>query len=187
MARYDEPGRDAPDFTPVPVRYRHDGWTPQRQKAFIEKLAETACVEEAARRVGMTPQSARALRRRSDASLFRDAWEAALSYSSIHLVEESAMKRSIHGVARPIFFHGEQVGEWRYFDERLTIWLLRYRHPRRYGAWRDQHPPAADPAEDTEAEHLDWLLNEFDEQIMEEKAEDDSATDDGGNAFPSRE
>lgn len=25
-----------PDFAPVPRRYRHDGWTPERQKAFIE-------------------------------------------------------------------------------------------------------------------------------------------------------
>ncbi|HEX2763027.1 MAG TPA: hypothetical protein VHM92_04155 [Allosphingosinicella sp.] len=28
-------------FTPVPRRYRHDGWTPERQVAFIEALADT--------------------------------------------------------------------------------------------------------------------------------------------------
>jgi len=27
-----------PDFTPVPRKYRHDGWTPERQKAFIAVL-----------------------------------------------------------------------------------------------------------------------------------------------------
>lgn len=45
-------------FTPVPLRARHDGWTADKQIAFIEALAETACVEEACRRVGMTAQSA---------------------------------------------------------------------------------------------------------------------------------
>ncbi len=34
-----------PDFAPVPRRYRHDGWTPERQKAFIEALAETIAGE----------------------------------------------------------------------------------------------------------------------------------------------
>ena len=39
-------------FTPAQLRPRHDGWTAQRQIAFVEALAETACVEEACRRVG---------------------------------------------------------------------------------------------------------------------------------------
>jgi len=25
-----------PDFTPVPRKYRHDGWTPERQRVFSE-------------------------------------------------------------------------------------------------------------------------------------------------------
>lgn len=41
-------GAPIPDFTPVPRRYRHDGWTPERQKAFIEALADTGCVTRAA-------------------------------------------------------------------------------------------------------------------------------------------
>ena len=28
-------------FTPVPVRHRNDGWTVEKQYAFIEALAET--------------------------------------------------------------------------------------------------------------------------------------------------
>lgn len=34
-------------FTPVPLPQRHDGSTGERQIAFIEALAETACVEDA--------------------------------------------------------------------------------------------------------------------------------------------
>lgn len=37
-----------PEFTPVPSKPRHDGWTPERQKAFIEALADTGSVSRAA-------------------------------------------------------------------------------------------------------------------------------------------
>ena len=31
-----------PDFDAVPRKHRHDGWTPERQRAFIEALADTS-------------------------------------------------------------------------------------------------------------------------------------------------
>ena len=37
-----------PPFTPVPRKPRHDGWTPERQRAFIEALADTGSVTRAA-------------------------------------------------------------------------------------------------------------------------------------------
>ena len=123
-------------FGPVPVRYRHDGWLPDRQQAFIETLADTGCVETAARSVGMTRNSAYALRRRTDAQAFRLAWDAATD-SAITRLADAALARAIDGVAVPVFHAGEQVGERRYFDERLTMFLLRYRDPVRYGKWRD--------------------------------------------------
>jgi hypothetical protein len=47
-----------------------------------------------------------------------------------------------------VFYKGEQVGERRHYDERLTMFMLRYRDPVRYGAWLDkmearQHPDGA--------------------------------------------
>lgn len=126
-------------FEPVPVRPRHDGWTAKKQIAFIEALAETCCVEDAARRVGMSDTSAYALRRRSCAWSFRRAWDAAMDYSA-HLLVPAAYGRSLKGVPRPIFHKGEQVGEWRHFDERLTMFLLRTRFPHRFGKWIDQAP-----------------------------------------------
>ena len=46
-------GDDPLDFDPVPLRYRRDGWTPDKQELFIRALAETCCVEDACRRVKM--------------------------------------------------------------------------------------------------------------------------------------
>ena len=126
-----------PDFPPVPVRYRYDGWTPDKQLEFIGRLADCGCVEEAARAVGMSRATAYALRRRADAQAFRLAWDAALD-TAVARLDEAALSRAIHGVPVPIFHGGQQVGERRHFDERLTMFLLRYRDPCRYGKWRDQ-------------------------------------------------
>jgi hypothetical protein len=125
------------DFPPVPVRYRYDGWTPDKQLEFVGRLADCGCVEEAASAVGMSRNSAYALRRRPDAQAFRLAWDAALD-NAVARLNDAAMARAIKGVPVPIFHGGEQVGERRHFDERLTMFLLRYRDPVRYGKWIDQ-------------------------------------------------
>jgi len=134
----DDPSRDpALDFLPVGVRYRYDGWTPDKQVRFIERLADCGCVEEAVRSVGMSRNSAYALRRRDDAQAFRLAWDAAMD-AAVQRLSDAAMARAINGVPVPIFQGGEQVGERRHFDERLTMFLLRYRDPARYGKWLDR-------------------------------------------------
>ena len=124
-------------FEPVPLRYRHDGWTPDKQLEFIQRLAECGCVEEACRLVGMSRESAYELRRRHDAKAFRLAWAAAKDVM-VERLDDAAMSRAINGVPVPIFHNGEQVGERRHFDERLTMFLLRYRDPVRYGRWVDR-------------------------------------------------
>ena len=124
-------------FNTVPIRPRHDGWSADRQIAFIEALAESGCVDEACGRVGLSTSSAYALKRRPDALSFRQAWEHALDYA-VDRLSDAAFGRALNGVARPIMHRGEQVGERRYYDERLTQFLLRYRDPLRYGVWRDR-------------------------------------------------
>ncbi len=101
--------------------------------------------DEACRRVGMSDTSAYALRRKPCGASFRRGWDAAMD-CQVHRVEQSAIERSINGVPRPIFYKGEQVGEWRYYDERLTMFLLRSRRPARYGKWMDRML-APDPEE----------------------------------------
>jgi hypothetical protein len=123
-------------LTPVPLRARHDGWTPDRQILFIEALAESGCVEEACRRAGMSDSAAYKLRNRPSGRAFRLAWDAALD-CALQRIEHAAFGRSLNGVARPVFHKGEQVGEWRHFDERLTMFLLRARRSGRYGRWID--------------------------------------------------
>jgi hypothetical protein len=138
-------------FEPVPVRSRHDGWTAERQIAFVEKLADCNSISAACKHVGMSRESVRKLRRRPCGRAFRDACDAALDcgYADI---EESAMERSRNGTARPVFYKGEQVGEWRHHDERLTMFLLRFRRRHRFGPEADglPRPPTDIPGFDPE-------------------------------------
>ncbi|HMJ92987.1 MAG TPA: hypothetical protein VK472_02675 [Allosphingosinicella sp.] len=111
------------DFNPVELRARQDGWTPERQRAFIEELADCGIVREAASRVGMTEQSATRLRRRADAAAFSLAWDAAVRIGADRL-RSIAFDRAINGVVRPHYYRGQVVGEERVYNDRLLIYLL---------------------------------------------------------------
>jgi hypothetical protein len=122
-----------PHFTPVPRQSsRHDGWTQDKQTQFIAALADYGIVRCAAEKVGMGAASAYRLRQCEGAESFAAAWDAALKIGMAQL-SDIAMDRAIHGVAIPHFYKGEQVGERRWFDNRLLMFMLRQTQTRRYG------------------------------------------------------
>ncbi|MGH6696065.1 hypothetical protein [Sphingopyxis sp.] len=145
-------------------RPRGSGWTPDRQRKFIEALAASACVTEAAASVGLSATAAYNLRKRPDAHAFRLAWDAAIEFGMRRLVD-AALSRAVHGVAVPIFWKGEQVGERREYPERLAMFLMRAHDPHRFGAARlgAQHPAAA-PLYDAPGAQLAQALDDLDEQ-----------------------
>jgi hypothetical protein len=122
-----------PDFDPVPRRHRCDGWTPDRQRAFINALAELGSVSRAAKRINMSPEGAYYLRRQPGAETFRAAWNAALDHG-VQRLTDIAIDRATDGVPVPIFWRGEQVGEKRRYNDRLLMFILRHHQPERYGA-----------------------------------------------------
>jgi hypothetical protein len=123
-----------PEFTPVPrKRERHDGWTPERQRGFIEALADLGSVKAAANSVGMTPEGAYLLRRHAEGKSFRRAWQAALSLG-VERLEDVAMERALYGVEVPVYHFGEVVGTRRVYNDRLLMFLLRNRAPKRFSA-----------------------------------------------------
>lgn len=68
-------------FAPVPLKSRHDGWSPDLQRRFVLALAEGAGVGAAARSAGKNRQTAYALRKRPGAGSFAAAWDAALAFA----------------------------------------------------------------------------------------------------------
>jgi hypothetical protein len=124
---------ESPAFNPVPLaRTRHDGWTPAKQRAFVERLAECGVVSAAASAVGMTARSAYKLRARPDAASFAAAWDEAAARGRQRALF-TAYDRAVNGHAQPIFYRGLQVGERRVYSDRLLIALLRRDKPERYG------------------------------------------------------
>lgn len=133
------------DFTPVPRKYRVDGWTPDRQRAFIVKLAETGSVKAAARAINMSPEGAYYLRRQPGGESFAAAWEAAVNHGVQNLAD-IAMERAVNGVSVPVYWKGEQVGEKRWYNDRLLMFMLRHHLPEKFGDLK-QLPGAPSAAE----------------------------------------
>jgi hypothetical protein len=114
-----------PHFTPVPrATLHHQGWTPGRQKAFIEALAESSSPTRAARCVNMSVQSAYSLRRHPQGEEFRAAWNAAVD-CGIARLKDVALQRAIEGELVPVFQKGLLVGYRRKFNDWLLMFLLR--------------------------------------------------------------
>ena len=118
-------------FTPAPAT-RADGWTAGRQRKFIDVLAETGCVSDAAAAVGLTPRSAYKLRLRPEADSFNRAWDAALTLAADRLLT-MAFERAVYGTIRQVWQRGECVGEERVPSDKLLMFLIRHLDPMRFG------------------------------------------------------
>ncbi len=113
------------DFTPVPRRYRHDGWTPGRQRAFIGALAVTGCVDRAARMVNIAQTNCYELRRAPGAEGFRRAWDSALDFA-VPKLKDIAFQRAIEGELIPVFSGGKLMGFRRKYNDKLLMFCLRH-------------------------------------------------------------
>jgi hypothetical protein len=126
---------DPADYRWVPVkrRPRLDGWTEEKQRRFIEVLADTGLVSAAAKAVGLSRESAYKLRRAAHGEAFARAWDAARHHAGSFL-EDMAFERAIEGVEQPVFNeYGEVICAKRVYNDRLLTFLLTHLKPERYG------------------------------------------------------
>jgi hypothetical protein len=138
------------DWVPVLKKRRKDGWSPDKQRAFIEALADTGSVVTAAQRVGMSESSAYRLRRAPGAEAFDRAWGAAIDAASKKLLD-AAFERALVGSDEPVFDRdGHRVGRRLRQSDRLLMFLLRAYGPDRFreaGPDRIAAPAASGVAE----------------------------------------
>ena len=87
------------------LRVRHDGWTQARTQRFLDTLAHTGCVTDAARVAGMSDVGARRLYKRFPA--FAAAWNDALARAQKGLVA-IAYQRAVEGKETIIYRRGEE-------------------------------------------------------------------------------
>lgn len=120
-------------FDSVPLRSRRDGWTPERQLAFIALVAKGLRPGRAAARLGMRRQGAYALRARAGAESFAAAWDAAAVVATRRRIADRAGRglyaRAIAGVPVHIPHRGRIVATERRFDGAALIRLLGMLHP----------------------------------------------------------
>lgn len=102
-------------------RVRHDGWTPQRQRAFLRALSETGSVRDACVRAQISTTSAYRMRDRSAA--FERAWRRALAKVA-PTIEQAAYERAVLGWDEPVWHGGKIVGHRRRYSDGLLRLLL---------------------------------------------------------------
>ena len=122
-----------PAFTPVPLRYRRDGWTPGRQSEFLGRLAETGYVAAAARHVGKSRESAYRLRDKPGAESFAAAWDSILAQrpSAPKSTHELLWHRAFYGTLKPVMRGGRHVATRHSPDDDAVIKLYRAEMRRR--------------------------------------------------------
>lgn len=117
-----------PAFSPVPVRARADGWTRERQAAFLGYLAQTGSVGEAARKVGMARETAYRLRRKPGAESFSAVWDAVVGRAGSGMTRrfrkvtfEERAGRALMGLLKPRMYQGRFVGIERKADNSALL------------------------------------------------------------------
>ncbi|WP_062792042.1 hypothetical protein [Sphingobium chlorophenolicum] len=114
-------------FPPLPTptqQIRVDGWSPERQRAFLETLAATGIIRSACEAAQISTRSAYALRIRRDGAAFRLGWDAAILIVRARLADE-LLARALTGheeVIRKDMDAGE-ITRHRH-DNRLAMSML---------------------------------------------------------------
>jgi hypothetical protein len=120
--------RLADAFTPVATdargrAIRSDGFTPERQVAYLSTLAACGVVIDACRAAGICKDTAYALRNGAQGRAFALAWDAAILISRGRMSDE-LMSRGMNGCIDRLYRNGELVAERHRHDNRLAMAIL---------------------------------------------------------------
>lgn len=106
-------------LTLTPSRHEN-GWSVERQRAFLEMLAQCGYVDRAAGLVGMTRQGAYAFRQTSAGRAFDLAWDAALLLARQRMIDET-YQLAFEGSVEQIYRDGKLVQEKRKRDPKMML------------------------------------------------------------------
>ena len=104
----------------------------KKRRVFLDILAKTGRVSEAARACGYTDTATLQHFRRQDED-FAEAWDHALE-AAANVLEDEAIRRATEGVLEPIFYKGEVAGYKTNYSDPLLMFVLRGLKP---GTYRD--------------------------------------------------
>ena len=102
----------------------------KKRRVFLDVLAKTGVVAEAARAVGYTDTATLQQYRRNDEE-FAEAWDYALE-AAANILEEEADRRAKDGVLEPVFYKGGVAGYKTNYSDTLLMFRLRGLKPGMY-------------------------------------------------------
>ena len=112
-------------FPPLPQpaeQIRADGWSPARQRLFLETLAATGVITAACDAAAISTRSAYALRIRRDGAAFRLGWDAAILIARARLADE-LLARALTGHEEVVRKDEDTITRRRH-DNRLAMSML---------------------------------------------------------------
>jgi transposase-like protein len=136
-----------------------------RNACFIDILRRTANISRAAREAGLS--SSTVYEHRAKFPAFAAAWDAAVA-EALDELEDALIERAKHGVEKPVYFRGEQVGSVRTYSDALGMFLLKARRPEIYA--RLSGSAAVDPDEMTQEEAKAEVMRRLDRLAGDDSA-----------------
>lgn len=114
---------DGSIIPPLTASRRSDGWTPQRQRAFLEFVAAGNTVATACLALGMSVQSAYAFRARAAGAAFAIGWHAATLIQR-QKISDALSARALEGQTVTITKDDGTTVTRHHFDNRLGLQML---------------------------------------------------------------
>lgn len=100
-----------------------------RRACYLEVLRRSANVSRAAREAGIATSTVYKYRAKNAA--FAAEWDAAVA-EALDELEDALIQRAKHGVEKPVYYGGSQVGTVRTYSDTLGMFLLKARRPEQY-------------------------------------------------------
>lgn len=122
------------EFDPVPrASRRRDGWSPEKQRAFIFMLAQCGSVRLACRAAGSkSNNTVYALRHSPGSESFSAAWDKAVKRGARRVLDV-LVDQSINGTPVKLYRDGVVVAERREYNTRAMMWIVAHNLPDQYG------------------------------------------------------
>ena len=108
-----------------------------RRTKFLKKLAQTANVSLSARHAEISKSAL--YKHRQKTPLFAAAWDDALG-EALDALEQAVIERAQHGVEKPVFFGGNQIGTVRSYSDALAMFMLKAKRPEVYARLNEELP-----------------------------------------------
>ena len=104
-------------------------FTTRKKKIFLETLAKTSNISEAARAAGLT--RVQVCNAYEIDEKFALAWRAAVD-EAVDDLEQEARRRALDGTEEPVFYQGKECARVRRYSDSLMLALLKAERPEKY-------------------------------------------------------